>query len=119
VELHSESGKSVNRYRLRSMPAVINLFLSFQNLNNSEIVTSWSQAHCYPSEAYFIPRPARGPDDVVDEDDGVLISIVLDAQRAASFLLVLDSNTLQPICRADLPELVPLSFARYYSRTFK
>ncbi|GAB5592338.1 hypothetical protein Unana1_07238 [Umbelopsis nana] len=89
------------------------------NLNTKEIAATWSQPYCYPSEAYFIPRPARGTDDLVDEDDGVLVSVVLDAQRATSFLLVLDSNTLQPICRADLPQLVPLSFARSYSRSFK
>ncbi|KAH8550472.1 retinal pigment epithelial membrane protein-domain-containing protein [Umbelopsis sp. PMI_123] len=89
------------------------------NLNNKEIVGTWSQPYCYPSEAGFIPRPARGPDDLVDEDDGILVSIVLDAQRATSFLLILDANTMQAICRADLPYLVPLSFARSHITTLK
>ncbi|KAM3579319.1 hypothetical protein VKS41_008179 [Umbelopsis sp. WA50703] len=89
------------------------------NLNNKEVVASWSQPHCYPSEAFFIPRKSRGPDDIVDEDDGVLVSVVLDAQKASSFLLVLDANTMQSICRADLPQMVPMSFARSYSQVCK
>ncbi|KAG2183087.1 hypothetical protein INT44_006068 [Umbelopsis vinacea] len=89
------------------------------NLNTKDIVATWSQPYCYPSEASFIPRPARGPEDLVDEDDGILVSVVLDAQRATSFLLVLDANTLQAICRADLPHLVPLSFARSHIKALK
>lgn len=44
------------------------------------------------------------------EDDGVLLSVVLDAARGKSFLLVLDAATLTVLAKAYLDTIVPLSF---------
>jgi carotenoid cleavage dioxygenase-like enzyme len=62
---------------------------------------SWHQADNYPGEAVFIPQPNRK-----SEDDGVLLSVVLDADQQHSFLLVLDAKTLQEKARAELPHAV-------------
>ncbi|RUS20826.1 hypothetical protein BC937DRAFT_94291 [Endogone sp. FLAS-F59071] len=78
----------------------------------------WQQAHCFPSEPLFIPTPSMAdrlptasPPNSEDEDDGVLVSIVLDSERNRSFLLILDARTLQEVTKADLPAVVPLSFS--------
>ena len=44
------------------------------------------------------------------EDDGVLLSVVLDAANATSFLLVLDAATMQEEARAMVPCALPLGF---------
>ena len=44
------------------------------------------------------------------EDAGVLLSVVLDADRGASFLLVLDAASLDEIARAEAPHHIPFGF---------
>jgi torulene dioxygenase len=80
-------------------------------MEKKQVVASWHQDFCYPSEALFVPRPSIGPEDEVGEDEGVLISVVMDSQRATSFILVLDAITLKVLATADLERIVPLSFA--------
>lgn len=63
--------------------------------------TIWSEADCYPGEGVFVGRPGR-----TDEDDGVVLSVVLDAVRGASFLLVVDAATFTELARAELPHPV-------------
>lgn len=46
----------------------------------------------FPGEAYFIPAPGA-----VAEDDGVLLTVVLDGKRAQSHLYVLNATTMQTI----------------------
>ncbi|KAG0314814.1 hypothetical protein BGZ97_008915 [Linnemannia gamsii] len=66
----------------------------------------WSQKNCFPSEAVFIPPPVFDQ----NEDAGVLVSVVYDAEAHRSFILVLDAADLKEKARAMLPEVVPLSF---------
>ncbi|KAI8149736.1 retinal pigment epithelial membrane protein-domain-containing protein [Fennellomyces sp. T-0311] len=82
------------------------------NVNTRSVTGTWYEHGCYPSEAVFVPRPSTGPEDEVAEDDGVLLSIVMDSARATSFLLVLDAASLSVLAKAYLGTLVPLSFAR-------
>ncbi|HMO32579.1 MAG TPA: carotenoid oxygenase family protein [Lacibacter sp.] len=65
----------------------------------------WHQPGCYPGEPYFFPSPGSKNDE-----DGVLLSIVLDAGNGNSFLLVLNAATLQETGRATLPEPVVYGF---------
>jgi carotenoid cleavage dioxygenase-like enzyme len=44
------------------------------------------------------------------EDDGVALSVVLDARRRTSFLLVLDARTFTERARAEVPQHVPFGF---------
>ncbi|HEX6887683.1 MAG TPA: carotenoid oxygenase family protein [Candidatus Nanopelagicales bacterium] len=62
---------------------------------------TWQEASCYPGEGVFVGRPGR-----VAEDDGVVLSVVLDAARGISFLLALDAATFTELARAELPHPV-------------
>jgi beta,beta-carotene 9',10'-dioxygenase len=44
---------------------------------------NWFEAGCYPGEPIFVGRPGR-----TIEDDGIILSVVLDANQGSSFLLV-------------------------------
>ncbi|KAF9350932.1 hypothetical protein BGX26_010933 [Mortierella sp. AD094] len=68
--------------------------------------TVWSQKNCYPSEAVFVPPPVFDQ----NEDTGVVVSVVYDAEANNSFILVLDAKDLTEKARAVLPKIVPLSF---------
>jgi beta,beta-carotene 9',10'-dioxygenase len=61
----------------------------------------WEEDGCYPGEGVFVGRPGREA-----EDDGVVLSVVLDAVRGVSFLLVLDAASLAELARAELPHPV-------------
>jgi beta,beta-carotene 9',10'-dioxygenase len=68
-------------------------------------VTAWSAPGAYPGEPVFTARPGA-----VDEDDGVLLSVVLDAPAASSYLLVLNACTLEECARALVPHHIPFGF---------
>lgn len=63
--------------------------------------TVWHQPGCFPGEAVFVPHPDRKA-----EDDGVLLSVVLDGLAGRSFLLVLDAQTMEERARAHLPHSI-------------
>jgi beta,beta-carotene 9',10'-dioxygenase len=71
----------------------------------SGAVAAWHEPDCFPGEPVFVGAPGRS-----GEDDGVLLSVVLDARGARSFLLVLDATDLGEIARAVLPEPVMIGF---------
>ena len=58
-----------------------------------------------PGEPVFVPRPGA-----CREDDGVLLTLVLDAARGLSALVVLDATTLEERARAVAPHAVPAGF---------
>jgi carotenoid cleavage dioxygenase-like enzyme len=62
----------------------------------------WAQGGDYPGEPIFVAAP-EGP----HEDSGALLSIVLDAERGSSYLLVLDAETMQERARAYVPHHIP------------
>jgi beta,beta-carotene 9',10'-dioxygenase len=64
----------------------------------------WQVADCFPGEPIFVPQPGG-----VAEDDGVLLSVVLDAAAGRSFLLVLDARTMAEVGRAGLPHHIPFT----------
>jgi carotenoid cleavage dioxygenase-like enzyme len=66
---------------------------------------TWHEEDCWPGEPVFVARP-----DGTDEDDGVLLSVVLDGRRETSFLLVLDARDLSELARAEVPHHIPFSF---------
>jgi carotenoid cleavage dioxygenase-like enzyme len=71
--------------------------------------TAWHTSGCYPGEPVFVPAPhARA------EDDGVLLSVVLDVERRYSFLLVLDAATLEEQARAFVPQGILFGFHGEY-----
>lgn len=70
------------------------------DLASRETVT-WHEPDHYPGEGVFVGRPGREA-----EDDGVVLSVVLDAARGTSFLLVLDAASFTEVARAELPHPV-------------
>jgi torulene dioxygenase len=62
-----------------------------------------------PGEAIYIANPeaAEGPDG---EDDGVLLSVVLDGTKGKSYLLCLDARTMREVGRASLQCVVGFGF---------
>ena len=58
-----------------------------------------------PGEAIFIPRPGG-----TEEDDGVLLTVVLDAVNGTSYLLCLDAATMEEMGRADCHGPLPFMF---------
>lgn len=74
-------------------------------------LTHWQERGAYPGEPVFVRRPgaSRG------EDDGVLLSVVLDAPHSTSYLLVLDARDLTEIARASVPHHIPFGFHGLYA----
>jgi beta,beta-carotene 9',10'-dioxygenase len=72
---------------------------------------SWSEPGCYPGEPVFVARP-----EAESEDDGVLLSVVLDAAAETSFLLVLDAADLGELARAQVPHHIPFGFHGQFAR---
>lgn len=72
--------------------------------------TTWRQSDCYPGEPVFVAAP-----EAQAEDEGVLLSVVLDAGRQSSFLLVLDAADLRELARSHVPHHIPFGFhGQYY-----
>ncbi|WP_206119199.1 carotenoid oxygenase family protein [Rhizobium laguerreae] len=69
------------------------------------VVRRWHEDGCYAGEPVFVARP-----DGDAEDDGILLSVVLDARAHTSFLLVLDAATLTERARAAVPHHIPFGF---------
>jgi carotenoid cleavage dioxygenase-like enzyme len=73
---------------------------------------SWSQPGCYPGEPVFVAHP-----EAEREDDGALLSVVLDATLGTSFLLVLDASDLSELARAQVPHHIPFGFHGQFARS--
>jgi carotenoid cleavage dioxygenase-like enzyme len=68
-------------------------------------VRVWREEGCVPGEPIFVPSPGAEA-----EDDGVVLSVVLDGRRARSMLLVLDAGDMKELARAEMEIPFPLGF---------
>ncbi|XP_048844472.1 retinoid isomerohydrolase isoform X2 [Brienomyrus brachyistius] len=70
----------------------------------------WQEPDSYPSEPLFVQTP-----NSVEEDDGVLLTIVVSpgAQRPA-YLLILNAKDLTEIARAEVEIIIPVTFHGTY-----
>jgi len=59
---------------------------------------AWYEPNQYPSEPVLVPRPGGS-----SEDDGVLLSQVVDGSKGTTYLLLLEPKTMQELARAYLP----------------
>jgi carotenoid cleavage dioxygenase-like enzyme len=73
--------------------------------------TTWSERRHYPREPLFVARPGAE-----DEDDGVLLSVVLDEAKGSSYMLVLDARDLSELARAEAPHHIPFGFHGQFAR---
>jgi beta,beta-carotene 9',10'-dioxygenase len=72
--------------------------------------TTWRIPDTYPGEPIFVPAP-----NPKAEDDGVILSVVLDPQAKSSFLVVLNATTFTEMARATAPHWVPFGFHGLFS----
>jgi beta,beta-carotene 9',10'-dioxygenase len=70
---------------------------------------TWRQEGTHPGEPVFVAAP-----DARDEDDGVILSVVLDATEERSVLLVLDATSFEELGRAQAPHHIPFGFHGQY-----
>jgi beta,beta-carotene 9',10'-dioxygenase len=70
---------------------------------------TWNEPGTYPGEPVVVARPA-GAGGTGAEDDGVVLSVALDATAGTSCLLVLDAATLTELARATVPHAIPFGF---------
>lgn len=64
----------------------------------------WEAVRQTPGEPIFVPAPGA----CADEDDGALLSVVLDGDSGSSYLLCLDARTMRETGRASVG--VPVGF---------
>ena len=76
---------------------------------NAKTSQKWAQAGCFPGEPIFVPRPGGQ-----DEDDGVVLSVILDLVNHTSFLLVLDARDLKELARAETPHAIPVGLHGFW-----
>ena len=50
----------------------------------------WFRPSHYPGKMFFIPNP-----EGVEEDDGVLITLVIDGEKEQSYVMLLDAETFE------------------------
>ena len=81
------------------------------DVRTGEAVT-WFEDGCYPGEPVFVASPNSSA-----EDDGVLLSVVLDVNSQRSFLLVLNAGNLTELARGEAPHHIPLGFHGNYLAT--
>ncbi|CAD5117767.1 unnamed protein product [Dimorphilus gyrociliatus] len=75
---------------------------------------TWSRRYHLPSEVWFERRPGS-----VYEDDGVLMSVILDTIRRTSYLAILDARTLLLLHAIDFPTYVPFTMhGKFFSHKF-
>mgnify|MGYP001418654134 CR=1 FL=1 len=90
--------------------------LCFDGVIKYDLEANRSVAHAYGegrvgAETVFVPRPGG-----VDEDDGWIVTFVIDATSGASELVVIDARdfTRPPIAKVQLPRRVPFGFHAHW-----
>jgi beta,beta-carotene 9',10'-dioxygenase len=71
----------------------------------------WHEEGTHPGEPVFVRSPGANA-----ENDGVVLSVVLDGRAGRSFLLVLDADSFEERARATVPHHIPFGFHGAYFR---
>lgn len=70
----------------------------------------WYEEGCYAGEPVFVEAP-----HATEEDDGVVLSVVLDTNNKNAFLLVLDAQSFNELARVEVPHHIPFgAHGQYY-----
>ncbi|PAB60829.1 carotenoid oxygenase family protein [Anaeromicrobium sediminis] len=70
----------------------------------------WYKENNFPGEPVFVPMPGA-----CGEDEGVILSLVIDTINCNSYLLILDATSFSEIARAYLPFAIPFgSHSQYF-----
>lgn len=79
--------------------------ISGSDVANDGSARIWREEGCIPGEPIFVANP-----DADDEDDGVVLSVVLDGKSAKSVLLILDAKDMKELARAEMDSPFPIGF---------
>ncbi|CAN8217140.1 unnamed protein product [Coccothraustes coccothraustes] len=73
----------------------------------------WQEPDAYPSEPIFVSHP-----DALEEDDGVVLSIVISpgAGPKPAFLLILNAKDMSEVARAEVEVNIPVTFHGLFKR---
>ncbi len=69
------------------------------------VTLTWFQEGHYPGEPVFVPAPEGQA-----EDEGVVLSVVLDATAGYSYLLVLNAQDFTEMARVEVSQHIPFGF---------
>jgi beta,beta-carotene 9',10'-dioxygenase len=69
----------------------------------------WYHPGYYPGEGVFIGKPGR-----TAEDEGVVVSVVLDEEKGTSFLLVLNASDFSELARVEVPHPILFGYHGNY-----
>ena len=110
-------------YRHRKHCYVYGVVLMMDNINlaNTSLVKKdmckgrdkfWAVPNHFASEAVFVASPGAAA-----EDDGVLLTVVLDGHgTGSSYLAVLDAKTMKLLSKAILPSVIPFTLHGQFLR---
>ena len=79
-------------------------------------VQTWQVDNHFPSEPIFVPKP-----NSVDEDDGVVLTVVWDGNEAKNYLAVIDGQTMETLamlyCTGDWKHVMSFGIhGRFFNR---
>ncbi len=81
------------------------------DVNNRKIL-KWEESEQYSSEPIFVPKKSISL--AMTEDNGYILSVILDANSYKSYLLILDARTMTTIAKARIPISIPLTCHGFY-----
>jgi len=100
-------------YGINKNPETFNTFvdrlIKFDTSNPFAEPKVWGAPGYTPGEPIFVPGPGATSVDQV-EDDGVVLSVVLDGETQKSMLVVLDAKDMTEIARAEMDTHFPFGF---------
>jgi carotenoid cleavage dioxygenase-like enzyme len=103
VDVRAERPRYVYAPRMSLGDAFTDGILQIDTVSGTQRV--WERPDESPGEAIFVPRPGG-----VDENDGVVLFVVLNAREKRSALIIADAATLEERARAWAPAMLPLGF---------
>ncbi|KDQ09774.1 hypothetical protein BOTBODRAFT_58462 [Botryobasidium botryosum FD-172 SS1] len=83
----------------------IDRLVKFDTHNPSAEPIVWGAPGYTPGEPIFVPKPTEQA-----EDDGVVLSVVLDGATQKSMLVVLDAKDMTEVARAEMDTHFPFGF---------
>ncbi|KAI3611323.1 carotenoid cleavage dioxygenase 1 [Moniliophthora roreri] len=101
-------------YGINRDPSISHTFADRIIRLDMEHLEGGSKTWCVPgyttSEPIFVPRPGADA-----EDDGVVLSVVLDVDKGRSMLVILDAKDMKELARAEMQTAFPIGFHGVWS----
>ncbi|KAM0428143.1 hypothetical protein ACHAPT_007043 [Fusarium lateritium] len=89
---------------LRGLGTIVDALVKTDVTTREALIWSGPEGHT-PGEPVFVPRPGAE-----DEDDGVVLSVVVDGATETAYLLCLDGKTMEELGRAEADFAIGMGF---------